>query len=286
MHGASLTRLSLLGHPLRARVFGLLVRRLPHGMTAGALAQALAVAPSTLSAHLSALSAAGLLEPERRGAARLYRAAPDRLGEALGMAGESLCLGRAGWAPALQTRPLRLTFLCDDNAALSLIAEALSRRRLAGRALVGSAGLAPAAVPDPLALALLTARGHDPGPLIPKAPLAEAAGGILIALTPRAADALPVCGRPALCAYWPLEPPPPSGPLIPRAIALHAAYRALNTRLFALRRLPLNRLPRVALQAALDDLSSGLPAAGHVCGSRPEPLRTAPCPAPRASAAS
>ena len=55
MHGASLTRLSLLGHPLRARVFGLLVRRLPHGMTAGALAQALAVAPSTLSAHLSAL---------------------------------------------------------------------------------------------------------------------------------------------------------------------------------------------------------------------------------------
>ena len=52
---------------------------------------------------------------------------------------------------------------------------------------MGSAGLAPAAVPDPLALALLTARGHDPGPLIPKAPLAEAAGGILIALTPRAA---------------------------------------------------------------------------------------------------
>ncbi|MGR3376890.1 helix-turn-helix domain-containing protein [Salipiger abyssi] len=286
MDAGFLTMLSLLGAPLRARLFALLVARLPHAMGAGEIARALSVPPSTLSAHLAALSEAGLLERSRDGPSRFYRAAPERLGEALGWAAEDLCLGRAGRGARRLPPVPRLLFLCEDNAALSLMAEALARRRLAGRVQVASAGLTPAPSADPLTLALLAQRRHDLAALYPKPPGAAAPPDLVIALGPRAADSLPLAGLSALCAYWPLTPPPAKGPLIPRAIALHAAYRALNSRITALRRLPPGGLPRAAAQAALDDLSSGLPAAGHVCASRPAPRRNGSSRAPPASAAS
>lgn len=275
------TRLSLLGHPLRAGVLRMLVRRLPKAVAAGEVAEWLGVPPSTLSAHLAALTGAGLLVLERDGPVRRYRAAPEPLGEALGWARADLCLGRAGAAQAPLPAPVTMAFLCDDNAALSLIAEAVARHRLPGWVHLSSGGVTPAARADRLALEMLAARGL-PLPVAAPHPLAGGAG-IVVALSPVAAAALedgPVR------AYWPLHPPPEAGRLIPKAMVLHDAFCALDARLAALRRILRSDLPRGAVQAALDDLSSGLPAGDRACASLPEHRQRSASPAPQASAAS
>lgn len=287
MNEAYLSRLALLGHPLRVGVLRLLVRHLPHGVPAGDIAVALGTPPSTLSAHLASMTEAGLLDLRKDGPLRLYRAAPDRLAEATAWLAEDICLGRTMADRAPVPRPVRLLFLCDDNTGLSLMAEALGRRRLAGRALVSSAGVTPGRAPDAVVLEMLALRRHDAQPLMPKPVAAAGRADIVIALTSGAATRLPPNhgGMPPLCAYWPLIAAP-EGRIIPRAALLHKAYRALNTRLLALRRLEPGGMPRAAVQAALDDLSSGLQAADRACASLPERRQRSASPAHRASAAS
>ena len=56
----ALDALAALAQATRLEVFRLLVRQGPIGMTAGAVAEALGVAPSTLSPHLAQLERAGL----------------------------------------------------------------------------------------------------------------------------------------------------------------------------------------------------------------------------------
>jgi ArsR family transcriptional regulator len=56
----ALDALAALAQATRLAVFRLLVRQGPIGMTAGAVAEALGVAPSTLSPHLAQLERAGL----------------------------------------------------------------------------------------------------------------------------------------------------------------------------------------------------------------------------------
>ncbi len=287
MNEAFLSRLALMGHPLRARVLRLLVRHLPHGVAAGDIAAALGTPPSTLSAHLASMTEAGLIDLRKDGPLRMYRAAPGHLSEALSWLAEDVCLGRTMDDGACLPRPFRLMFLCDDNTGLSLMAEALGRRRLAGQAMVCSAGLVPGAAPDPVMLEMIALRRHDAQPLMPKPLDAAGPADVVIALTPGAADRLPPggAGVPPLCSFWPLAPAA-GDRVIPRAAMLHRAYRALNARLFSLRRLEPAGMARTAVQAALDDLSSGLQAGGRACASLPARRQRSPSPAPRASAAS
>ena len=56
----ALDALAALAQATRLAVFRLLIRQGPIGMTAGAVAEALGVAPSTLSPHLAQLERAGL----------------------------------------------------------------------------------------------------------------------------------------------------------------------------------------------------------------------------------
>jgi DNA-binding transcriptional ArsR family regulator len=56
----ALEALAALGQETRLDVFRLLIRQGPIGMTAGAVAETLKVAPSTLSPHLAQLERAGL----------------------------------------------------------------------------------------------------------------------------------------------------------------------------------------------------------------------------------
>ncbi len=287
MDAPGLPSLSLLGHPLRAGVLRLLMRNLPRPLGAGELAEALQVAPSTLSAHLSALTSAGLLALRRDGPARLYTAIPGALESAADALLRDLALGRAGGIPGGAVGKPRLLFLDDDNAGLSLLAEAVGRRVARGRFMVASAGLRPASTADPLVMEMLRARDHDTVSLVPEGTSAHAGAEVVIALSPSAAEALPVFADPLpVCIYWPMpEAPPGDTRVIPRAAALHGACRALEARMTALSALPLARLSRDALQAALDDLSSGLPEGGRAFASRREPDRGRPFPAPAAWAA-
>ncbi len=64
--------LSALGHETRLAAFRLLVKAGPDGLPAGRIAEDLAVAPSTLSAHLAQLERAGLLRSARAERRILY----------------------------------------------------------------------------------------------------------------------------------------------------------------------------------------------------------------------
>lgn len=75
----ALGTLAALAQSTRLAVFRLLVSHEPHGLPAGDVAAALDVPQNTLSAHLTVLARAGLVEGERQGRSIVYRARLDAL---------------------------------------------------------------------------------------------------------------------------------------------------------------------------------------------------------------
>ena len=71
--------LSALGQDTRLEAIELLLRSQPAGLPAGDVARHLEVPQNTMSAHLSTLSRAGLVEAERHGRSVIYRARPHQL---------------------------------------------------------------------------------------------------------------------------------------------------------------------------------------------------------------
>jgi ArsR family transcriptional regulator, arsenate/arsenite/antimonite-responsive transcriptional repressor len=61
------TALGALAHETRLAVFRLLVQRGPDGMSAGTIAQALGLTPSSLTFHLQQLMHAGLIKVDEIG---------------------------------------------------------------------------------------------------------------------------------------------------------------------------------------------------------------------------
>lgn len=86
--------LSALAQPVRLRVFRALVVAGPQGLTPGALAEQLAVAPTTLSFHLKELMFAGLVSQERDGRHLIYRAEYPHMNGLLGYLTEHCCQGQ------------------------------------------------------------------------------------------------------------------------------------------------------------------------------------------------
>jgi DNA-binding transcriptional ArsR family regulator len=66
--------LAALAQENRLDVFQLLVRRGPEGAAAGEIAEALGIAPATLSFHLKELRQAGLVQMRRDGRSLIYSA--------------------------------------------------------------------------------------------------------------------------------------------------------------------------------------------------------------------
>ncbi len=86
--------LGALAHDHRLKVFRLLVREGPAGLTAGTIARRLAIAPSALSFHLAALERAGLLDSRRSGRNVIYAVAVDSVRGLIGFLTEDCCRGR------------------------------------------------------------------------------------------------------------------------------------------------------------------------------------------------
>lgn len=90
----ALSALTALSQVVRLRVFRELVVAGPAGMTPGAIAERLDVAPSSLSFHLKELVHADLVSAEPQGRHLIYRAHFDRVNALIGYLTEHCCGGR------------------------------------------------------------------------------------------------------------------------------------------------------------------------------------------------
>ena len=98
--------LAALAQDNRLDVFRLLVPAGPDGMPAGAVADALDLAPNTLTFHFDRLRTAGLVTVRREGRSMIYAARYETMNDLLGFLTENCCDG-VSCAPASQCKPAR-----------------------------------------------------------------------------------------------------------------------------------------------------------------------------------
>lgn len=91
----ALKSLAALAQAQRLRAFRALVGAGPEGLTAGALAEALAISPSALSFHLKELAHAQLVSSEPQGRFLVYRANFGQMDALLTYLTEHCCQGAA-----------------------------------------------------------------------------------------------------------------------------------------------------------------------------------------------
>ena len=100
----AVTALAALAQEHRLAVFRLLVQAGPEGMPAGQVADALDLAPNTLTFHFDRLRTAGLVTVRREGRSMIYAAQFEAMNALLGFLTENCCRGSAEQcAPAVCT---------------------------------------------------------------------------------------------------------------------------------------------------------------------------------------
>lgn len=92
---AAIKSLAALAQAQRLRAFRALVTAGPDGLTPGAMAEQLGVAPSALSFHLKELAYSGLVRSEARGRNLIYRANFGQMTALLTYLTEHCCQGEA-----------------------------------------------------------------------------------------------------------------------------------------------------------------------------------------------
>ena len=105
---AVLSALSALSQETRLDVFRLLVQAGPDGLPAGAIAEALGVAPNTLSFHLAQLNHAGLIAQRRESRSLIYSAEYGHMNALMGFLMENCCglpVNAATCGPVCATAP-------------------------------------------------------------------------------------------------------------------------------------------------------------------------------------
>ena len=90
----------------RLDAYRLLVQVGPDGMAAGAIAEALQLAPNTLTFHFDRLRMAGLITVRRDGRSMIYAARYETMNGLIAFLTENCCQG-APCAPAAQCKPAR-----------------------------------------------------------------------------------------------------------------------------------------------------------------------------------
>src|SRR6516165_10197575 len=94
--------LAALAQDNRLDVFRLLVQAGPDGMPAGGVADALDLAPNTLTFHFDRLRTAGLVTARREGRSIIYAARFEAMHELIAFLTENCC----GGVPCSQSRPV------------------------------------------------------------------------------------------------------------------------------------------------------------------------------------
>jgi DNA-binding transcriptional ArsR family regulator len=99
--------LAALAQDNRLDVFRLLVQAGPEGMPAGQIADALDLAPNTLTFHFDRLRAAGLVTVRREGRSMIYAAQYAAMNELLGFLTENCCQGAAETCAPAACKPTK-----------------------------------------------------------------------------------------------------------------------------------------------------------------------------------
>ena len=100
--------LAALAQENRLDVFRLLVQAGPDGMPAGEIADALGIAPNTLTFHFDRLRVAGLVSVRREGRSMIYAARYEAMNGLIGYLTENCCRGAPDQcAPAAACKPAR-----------------------------------------------------------------------------------------------------------------------------------------------------------------------------------
>lgn len=262
-----------LAQDTRLEAYRLLLRYHPFGLAAGDISRLLSVPHNTLSTHLRALEAAGLVRSRRAGRSVIFVADPSRFAVAaafLGLRPEGAArhgsaaepLAYPAKRPAAAAGPTsgcrNVLFLCSGNAARSLIAEAILSREGGGRFRAFSAGSTPADAASAAAIRYLAHLGYDTAGLHPKSwaefatPLAPVMD-VIVTLCDRAAgEACPAWPGHPLSVHWGI---PGIGEMARTPAETEAAladtYRRLVHRVTALVNVPFERLSEPELRDRL-----------------------------------
>lgn len=251
------------------------------GLAAGDIAEALGVAPSTLSFHLAALEHAGLVRSVRQGRRVIYSARLAGLRALFEFLTETCCAGRPELCAELgRLLPEHLNeeasveaaynilFICTRNSARSIMAEAILATVGRGKFNAYSAGSAPAAAPMPEVIDRLRAMGHDVSRLRSKS-WSEFTGDnaprmdfVITLCDPGEGEACPDLGAKPITALWPFPDPAKfAGSEVERTALLNGLYGMIRRRLEAFVHLPFASLDRMALKARLDQLADNITSA-------------------------
>ncbi|MBE3026090.1 transcriptional regulator [Janthinobacterium sp. BJB1] len=107
--GGAIAALAALAQESRLAVFRLLVQAGPDGMAATKIADALAIAPSSLSFHLKELAHANLVTASKAGRSIIYAANYAGMNGLLAFLTENCCAGTPCCVPDLTTLPKETT---------------------------------------------------------------------------------------------------------------------------------------------------------------------------------
>ena len=269
-------RLGSLGQPTRLQALRLLLSSHPQSLAAGEIARRCEVPHNTMSGHLSILHRAGLIELERDGRAMNYRVDVGGFRGLVDYLARDCCEGKPELCtpPAMETTDMLETpegdvvapsfnvlFLCTQNSARSIMAEAILGKIGKGRFHAYSAGSEPARAPLPEVVERLRQLGHDVQHLRSK-PLDEFTGP----QAPRMDFVIALCDAPqgqfcpdidtrCVTAAWPLPDPAKFvGSAAEKTTLLNELYAMIRRRIEIFTSLPFASLDRMALKTRLDDI--------------------------------
>jgi protein-tyrosine-phosphatase/DNA-binding transcriptional ArsR family regulator len=266
-----------LAQPTRLAAVRHLLAVHPQSLPAGEIARLCDVPHNTMSTHLGILNRAGLISVEKDGRSMNYRADVAGFRGLLEFLSRDCCNGRPELCGTAFDLPLEsiaaeptekfmapafnVLFLCTQNSARSIIAEALLEKIGRGRFRAYSAGSAPAREPMPEVIERLAALGHDVSHLHSKSwdefkgPHAPRMDFIIALCDAPNNQFCPDFGAQFVTGAWPLPDPAQfSGSATERTTLLNELYAMIRRRIEIFTSLPFDSLDRMAIKARLDEI--------------------------------
>jgi protein-tyrosine-phosphatase len=158
-------------------------------------------------------------------------------------------------------RIYNVLFVCNENSARSIIAEAIMNKIGAGRFRAYSAGSHPKGQINPRALALLANMGYDTSRFRSKSwdefagPNAPDFDFVFTVCDDAAKEICPVWPGQPMTAHWGVpDPAKQTGSPAEIAVAFDETYRMLNNRIGIFISLPLHALDKLTLQRKLVEI--------------------------------